>query len=134
MQRFSYKLLKFSELDGPYRGANQANDELEVRVNRQLDELAVQNWKVKTFTVHYVGGRIIYTVLLERELEGGANSLPEASEMKRLAESAAENVVNEGSLTRPIPPPTCRLTATSAPSMSSVAKRPKNSGAGRIGR
>ncbi|NWJ96256.1 MAG: hypothetical protein HXX20_10770 [Chloroflexi bacterium] len=64
MQRYSYKLLKFSDIDGPYRGVARAEEELEQQVNQQLNLLTVSGWSVQHFSVHYVGGRVVYTFLL----------------------------------------------------------------------
>ncbi len=72
MQRYTYKLLKFSEVDGQYRGANRSDDELEQRVNQQLNQLATEGWEVHNFSTHYVGGRVIYTVLIKHETEANA--------------------------------------------------------------
>jgi hypothetical protein len=96
MQRYSYKLLKFSELDGPYRGVSHADDEVEQRVNRQLDSFAEQGWWVKNFSVDYVGGRVIYTVLLEREAESAGSNQTEAKADLPLAKRVE-------ALSRPVP-------------------------------
>lgn len=104
MQRYSYKLLKFSELEGPYRGVSHTDNDLEERVNRQLDDQAEQGWRVKTFSVDYVGGRVIYTVLLEREADGTSAMLPGVINEKSLSDNGIGNG-KEDARTRPIPMP-----------------------------
>ncbi len=108
MQRYTYKLLKYSELEGQYRGGTHGSDEkLEQKVNQELNTLAEQGWVVQNFAVHYTGGRLIYTVLLSCETSPevavqAPEELPKATEIKAAAEpelvesKVSESKVSEG--------------------------------------
>jgi hypothetical protein len=80
MQRYTYKLLKFSDVDGPYRGTVRTEDELELRVNQQIEGYAVAGWKVQNFSVNYVGGKVVYTILLQIEGEAPAAAVEKPQE------------------------------------------------------